>query len=179
MHASERCQLVNRLQLSTLLSLAISLTHPAFSLAISHSHPDPCQVDTVANFHGLERLIVLVVGADEVGSEEAFIQSRARLYCAVTRAQLFVVVVNEFLRGGCTEFLGHVELQGDRKMEKGEVNREAAGALMAKKKKQMTGEAPELGEVSGSASADPPAAGERQGGGTDQTASRVSSPRPP
>ena len=67
----------------------------------------------MANFHGLERLIVLVVGADEVGSEEAFYQSRARLYCAVTRAQLVVVVVNEFLHGGLTEFLGHVDLEGD------------------------------------------------------------------
>ena len=131
----------------------------------------------MANFHGLERLIVLVVGVDGVGSEEAFYQSRARLYCAVTRAQLFVVVVNEFLHGGCTEFLGHVELHGDGKMEKGEVNRKAAGALMAKKKQTM--EARELGEVSGSATAEPSAAGERQGGGTDQTETRVSSPRPP
>lgn len=47
-------------------------------------------------------------------------------------------------------------------MEKGEVNREAAGALVTKKKKQMMGEAPELGA-----------------GATDQTESRVSSPRPP
>ncbi|KAJ1472259.1 hypothetical protein T484DRAFT_1841005 [Baffinella frigidus] len=88
-------------------------------------------VDTVANFHGLERLIVVAVGLDEVGSPEATTRSRARLYCAVTRAQLFVVVVNEFLRGGLLEFLGHVELQKEhQKVDTKAVDRNAAAELM-------------------------------------------------
>ena len=95
------------------------------------------QVDTVENFHGLERLIAIAVGLDEVFSPEATMESRARLYCALTRAQLFVVVVNEFLHGGCLEFLGHVELRQDGKMDTGEVDRKAAGALVGMKKKQM------------------------------------------
>ena len=94
-------------------------------------------MDTVENFHGLERLIAIAVGLDEVVSPEATMQSRARLYCALTRAQLFVVVVNEFLHGGCLEFLGHVELREDGKMDTGEVDRKAAGALIGMKKKQM------------------------------------------
>ena len=95
------------------------------------------QVDTVENFHGLERLIAIAVGLDEVFSPEATIESRARLYCALTRAQLFFVVVNEFLRGGCLEFLGHVELREDGKIDTGEVDRKAAGALVGMKKKKM------------------------------------------
>ena len=83
------------------------------------------------HFHGLERLIAIAVGLDEVGGPEATTRSRARLYCAVTRAQLFVVVVNAFLRGGLLEFLGHVELQKEhRKSDTKAVDRSAATALM-------------------------------------------------
>jgi len=85
----------------------------------------------VENFHGLERLIVLTVGLDEVGGPEATTRARARLYCGVTRAQLFVVVVNKFLRGGLLEFLGHVELQKEhRKVDTKAVDRSAATDLM-------------------------------------------------
>ncbi|KAJ1478433.1 hypothetical protein T484DRAFT_2948811 [Baffinella frigidus] len=90
-------------------------------------------VDTVENFHGLERLIVIAVGLDEVGGPEATTRSRARLYCAVTRAQLFVVVVNKFPRGGLLEFLGHVELQKEhREVDTKVVDRSAATDLMKK-----------------------------------------------
>ena len=152
-------------------------------------------MDTVGNFHGLERLIVIPVGLDEVGSDKGTIQSRARLYCAMTRAQLFVVVVNEFLRGGCLEFLGHVELREDHgTIDKTEVDSEAAGALMVRKKKMMEGKranAEGVGEVSGSATAEPSSAEassaaeepsfaeERQAGGADPTESQVRFQRPP
>ncbi|KAJ1465267.1 hypothetical protein T484DRAFT_1922702 [Baffinella frigidus] len=146
------------------------------------------QVDTVENFHGLERLIAIAVGLDEASSAAATIQSRARLYCAMTRAQLFVVVVNEFLQGGCLEFLGHVELREDGKMDTGEVDRTAAGALIDKKKKQMaegkprgklpflrkpvsaagTADAQGIGGVAGSANA------QKQTGGTGKTESQGS-----
>ena len=136
----------------------------------------PWQVDTVENFHGLERLIVLGVGLDEVGSAHASIQSRARLYCAMTRAQLFVVVVNKFERGGCLEFLGHVELREDHgKTDKTEVDRTAAGALMDKNKQQMSSGDPESSQacVSKSATADSSDAEESRAGGTDPTESQV------
>ena len=97
----------------------------------------------MANFHGLERLIVLGVGLDAVGSAHAITQSRARLYCAMTRAQLFVGVVNKFERGGCLEFLGHVELREDHDTtDKTEVDRTAAGALVDKNKQQMLEDKP-------------------------------------
>jgi hypothetical protein len=142
-------------------------------------------VDTVDNFHGLERLIAIALCLDKVGSPEAIMQSRARLYCAVTRAQFFVVVVNEFLRGGCTEFLGHLELRENQDtVDAGEVNRQAASALIHEKEEQskkVTSEAAAAEEkhtpLEGTR-ADARGIGE-VGGGTDQTERRVSSPRPP
>ena len=97
----------------------------------------------MANFNGLERLIAIGLGLDKVGSPEAIMQSRARLYCAVTRAQFIVVVVNEFLRGGCTEFLGHVELRENQDtVDAGEVNRKAVSALIGQKEGQRKGSTP-------------------------------------
>ena len=42
------------------------------------------------------------------------LETRSRLYRAMTRAQLAVAVVNEALPGGWLEFLGHVELDAGR-----------------------------------------------------------------
>ena len=66
----------------------------------------------------------------KVGSQEAVSRSRARLYCGVTRAQIFVVIVNEFLPGGCLEFLGHVELEADHNQMPGKMP--PKGHLLAK-----------------------------------------------
>ena len=90
------------------------------------------------NFHGLERLIAMGVGLDEVGSPEDTTRSRARLYCAMTRAQIFVVLVNAFKHGGCLEFLGHVELQKQhQKVDAEAVNRSAAAKLMKKAEENL------------------------------------------
>ena len=60
---------------------------------------------------GLERLVVICVGLDQVIDRGAgVLQTRSRLYRAMTRAQLAVAVVNEALPGGWLEFLGRVEL---------------------------------------------------------------------
>ena len=68
-------------------------------------------VDTVDNMDGLERLVVICVGLDQVIDRGAgVLETRSRLYRAMTRAQLAVAVVNEALPGGWLEFLGRVEL---------------------------------------------------------------------
>ena len=68
-------------------------------------------VDTVDNMDGLERLVVICVGLDQVIDRCAgVLETRSRLYRAMTRAQLAVAVVNEALPGGWLEFLGRVEL---------------------------------------------------------------------
>lgn len=67
----------------------------------------------MANLDGLERLIVICVGLDQVISADATAsETRSRLYRAMTRAQLAVAVVNAALSGGWLEFLGRVELSG-------------------------------------------------------------------
>ena len=115
----------------------IRLTEPPRSRHRSVSSPFLRQVDTVDNFHGLERLIAIILGLDEVGSPTLKMRSRSRLYCGVTRAQIFMVVVNEFLHGGCLEFLGHLELKKDHvKVENEGVVPGAAARLMEKQKQE-------------------------------------------
>jgi hypothetical protein len=71
-------------------------------------------VDSVDNMDGLERLVVICVGLDHVIDRGAgVLETRSRLYRAMTRAQLAVAVVNEVLPGGWLEFLGRVELSAD------------------------------------------------------------------
>ena len=69
-------------------------------------------------FDGMERLIVIAVGMDaiinnvpgEAGAEVP--EVRSRMYRAITRANMMVLVVNEQLRGGWLEFLGRVRFSG-------------------------------------------------------------------
>jgi hypothetical protein len=62
-------------------------------------------LDTMDNFNGLERLIVIAVDLDSPINLGAAAETRSQLYRAITRAQMMVVVVNEVLRGGWLEFL--------------------------------------------------------------------------
>jgi len=74
-------------------------------------------VDTVEKMDGLERLVVICVGLDQVIDRGAgVLETRSRLYRAMTRAQLAVAVVNKVLPGGWLEFLGCVELD-DKKFD--------------------------------------------------------------
>ena len=71
-------------------------------------------LDSIAAMDGLERLIAIAVGLDAVikeGSGSSTLETRSRLYRALTRAHMMAVVVNEFLPGGWLEFLGHVSLK--------------------------------------------------------------------
>jgi hypothetical protein len=70
-------------------------------------------LDTIDNFNGLERLIVIAIGLDspiDHGPMAHGVASRTRsdLYRAITRAQMLVVVVNELVSGGWLEFLSCV-----------------------------------------------------------------------
>ncbi|CAH0363824.1 unnamed protein product [Pelagomonas calceolata] len=83
-------------------------------------------VDSVDNMDGLERLVVICVGLDQVIDRGAGVfETRSRLYRAMTRAQLAVAVVNEVLPGGWLEFLGRVELD-DKKFDDAKERRNRA-----------------------------------------------------
>ena len=69
-------------------------------------------VDTVDNIDGLERLVVICAGLDHAISvdDATALETRSRLYRAMTRAQLAVAVVTHRVPGGWLEFLGRLEL---------------------------------------------------------------------
>ena len=57
------------------------------------------------------------------------LETRSRLYRALTRAHMLVVVVNESVRGGWLEHLNNVRLQRDKKFDReAEIERQRAGA---------------------------------------------------
>ena len=67
-------------------------------------------LDTVDEFDGLERLVVIAVGLDSrIDDSAATLDTRSRLYRALTRAHMMVLVVNEKVRGGWLDFLGQVD----------------------------------------------------------------------
>jgi hypothetical protein len=79
-------------------------------------------LDTVDNFNGLERLIVMAVDLDSPigqGTAAKTAKTCSHLYRAMTRAQMMVVVVNEVVHGGWLEFLNRVEFdkEGDFDVE--------------------------------------------------------------
>ena len=62
-------------------------------------------LDLVDHAKGLEQLLVLCIGLDkEIGKSD--LVTRARIYQAITRAQLQAVIVNHWVSGGWLEFLG-------------------------------------------------------------------------
>ena len=71
-------------------------------------------LDTVEQFDGLERLIVIAIGLDApiVEGSDTTLETRSRLYRALTRAHMMALVVNGKLRRGWLEFLGHVKFDG-------------------------------------------------------------------
>ena len=69
-------------------------------------------LDEVAEFDGLERLIVLGVGLDARIDDDSreTLQTRSLLYRAMTRAHMLVLVVNKLVRGGFLEYTGRLKL---------------------------------------------------------------------
>lgn len=84
---------------------------------------EPLIFDTVENFDGCERLIVIAVGLDVVigprhkSGDDFALQARSHLYRALTRAHMFAVVINEALQGSWLEHLTKVRLQRDETAE--------------------------------------------------------------
>ena len=69
-------------------------------------------LDTVENAKGLEQLFVICIDLDsEINYSKNDATTRARIYQALTRAQLQVVVVNQAVKGGWLEFLGLIDSQ--------------------------------------------------------------------
>ena len=70
----------------------------------------------IKDMDGLECLIVLSVGFDRAASslssddDETHKEVRSRLYRAITRAQMMFLIVNEGIRGGWLEFMGHIKV---------------------------------------------------------------------
>jgi hypothetical protein len=64
--------------------------------------------DTINEFDGLERLIVVMVAMDREGaavpSDQHTQEVRSRIYRALTRAHMLVCIVNEYVRKGWIEF---------------------------------------------------------------------------
>ncbi|KAH8046239.1 hypothetical protein JL721_12446 [Aureococcus anophagefferens] len=87
-------------------------------------------VDTVDNIDGLERLVVVCAGLDHAISvdDATALETRSRLYRAMTRAQLAVAVVNHRVPGGWLEFLGRLELGGDFDEERAKRDRAETAA---------------------------------------------------
>ena len=76
-------------------------------------------LDTLANFDGLEQLVVIAVGLDAkvkgAGPEvQEALETRSRIYRVVTRAKLLLCMVNEFIEGGLMELLQRSELNDPR-----------------------------------------------------------------
>ena len=72
---------------------------------------DELILDWDTNAKGLEQLFIICIGFDAqiTGDTDNF--NRARLYHAMTRAQLQAIVVDRFIRGGWLEFLNALKLK--------------------------------------------------------------------
>jgi hypothetical protein len=67
-------------------------------------------LDTLESFDGMERLFVMAVGLDSIRTTAGC----CGIYRAITRAHMFVCVVQEHLKGGWLEFTANVKLdKGD------------------------------------------------------------------
>eukprot|EP00729_Bicosta_minor_P001740 gene1740-6643_t len=67
-------------------------------------------LDTLESFDGMERLFVFAVGLDSIRTVEGC----GGIYRAITRAHMFVCVVQECLEGGWLEYIKEVEYNTDR-----------------------------------------------------------------
>ena len=75
-----------------------------------NNHDEVIILDTVENAKGLEQLFVICIDLDsEIDYSESDATTRARIYQALTRAQLQAVVVNQVVKGGWLEFLGLID----------------------------------------------------------------------
>ena len=72
---------------------------------------DELILDWDTNAKGLEQLFIICIGFDAQITGDIDNFTRARLYHAMTRAQLQAIVVDRFIRGGWLEFLNALKLK--------------------------------------------------------------------
>ncbi len=90
----------------------------------SNNNEEWLVLETMERFDGLERLIVMAVGMDQAGAairgldDKILLQTRSLLYRALTRAHMFVCVVNVQHKEGLLSFLMHVKLEADARSSK-------------------------------------------------------------
>jgi len=71
-------------------------------------------LDTIDEFNGMEYLFVIAVGLDsKIRSSAGAVATCSRLYRAITRAHMMVIVVDRMAKGGWLEFLGHISFDDD------------------------------------------------------------------
>lgn len=84
-------------------------------------------LDNIDAFDGMERLIVFLVDFDqECHHRECLSQTQSAIYRGLTRAHMFVVIVQEFISGGQFAFLRDVSLIPARKLLPGRANGDRA-----------------------------------------------------
>ena len=74
-------------------------------------------LDCLDNCRGLEAMMVICVGLDQQIKGMDMSSARARIYVAITRANLMAIVVDRFLPGGWLEFLSTLQLKKDEQFE--------------------------------------------------------------
>mmetsp|Transcript_42998 Transcript_42998/g.51612 ORF Transcript_42998/g.51612 Transcript_42998/m.51612 type:complete len:1157 (-) Transcript_42998:110-3580(-) len=92
-------------------------------------------LDSIEMMDGLERLVVICVDLDNVILSSTKDATRCKLYRAMTRSQLAVAIVNQEVRGGWLEFLGHLRFNQsnnfDDKNVKKQTNLTAADDILS------------------------------------------------
>ena len=126
--------------------------------------------DTLANFDGLERLIVIAVDLDaplDLDTDEV-LETRSRLYRGLTRAHMMCAVVNVSVKGGWLEWLNTVKMREDavfsREAEQARQNQDAASSIVNARLTEiekalqaaLQSAAPRVGHDAPSTSADAP-----------------------
>ena len=99
-------------------------------------------LDTVENAKGLEQLFVICIDLDSEINYSNDATTRARIYQALTRAQLQAVVVNQAVKGGWLEFLGLIDPQVqefDESAALAETNGTAAFNIISQQKSKEKG----------------------------------------
>jgi len=124
-------------------SLPLDLIGAEGSKDNDHDHDEVIILDTVENVKGLEQLFVICIDLDsEISYLKNDATTRARIYQALTRAQLQAVVVNQAVKGGWLEFLGLIDSQVqefDESAALAETNATAAFNVISQQKSKEKG----------------------------------------
>lgn len=123
-------------------ALQASAALPREAFANTEDFPRWLVLDSIARVDGLERLAVIATGLDRSIQEKAVdVHTRSSMYRALTRAQLSVAVVNEYVKDGFLEFLLGIKFNHDsfnEKKTKKQLSSTAADKIQAKAVQKKT-----------------------------------------